>query len=236
MTLYYQDDLVTLYHGDCREITDWLEADVLITDPPYGRSWRQGDVRRSDSKLTQARNAASTTGIANDSDISMRDTALQMWGDRHGDRKAIVFGDLMLSPPLRNKLTCIYYKTDQAAGLRGAIGGVRRDAEAIYLIGRWPVGIGGRSSVFVSRQRLTSATGVVAANGGHPHTKPNEVMEELVLLTDGSVADPFAGSGSTLVAARNLNRRAVGVEVEERYCELIAKRLSQDTLFGGVGA
>jgi predicted RNA methylase len=229
-TPYYEDDLVTLYHGDCRDITAWLEADVLVTDPPYGRKWRQGDVRRSDSTLTQARNAASLTGIANDSDTSARDAALTRWGDRLG----IVFGDLMLAPPAGNRLTCVYYKTDQAAGLRGAMGGVRRDAEAIYLIGPWPSGIGGRSSIFASRQRLTSATGVVAASGGHPHTKPNEVMEELVNLTSGSVADPFAGSGSTLVAAKQLGRRAIGVELEERYCETAAKRLTQDTLFGGV--
>jgi predicted RNA methylase len=228
---YYQDDLVTLYHGDCREITAWLEADVLVTDPPYGRAWRQGDVRRSDSRLVQARNAASETGIANDQDTSVRDTALAAWGTH---RRGIVFGDLMLAPPSGNKLTCVYYKTDRAAGLRGAMGGVRRDAEAIYLIGPWPTGIGGRSSVFASRQRLTSGTGVVAANGGHPHTKPNEVMEELLLLAEGVVADPFAGSGSTLIAAKSLGRPAIGVEDEERYCEIAAKRLAQDTLFGGV--
>jgi hypothetical protein len=232
---YYEDDLVTLYHGDCREVTAWLDADVLVTDPPYGRAWRQGDVKRSDSSLTQARNSASLVGIANDGSTEVRDAALTLWG---ADRKAIVFGDLMLAPPAGNRLTCVYYKTDRAAGLRGAIGDVRRDAEAIYLVGPWPVGIGGRSSIFVSRQRITSQSGVVATNGGHPHTKPNEVMEELILLTPtaSAVGDPFTGSGSTLVAARNQGRRAIGVEIDERYCEIAARRLAQDTLFGGDAA
>lgn len=224
---YYTDDLVTLWHGDCREVTTWLEADVLITDPPYGIAWRQGDVKRSDSRRFQRKNA--TERIANDQDTGARDDVLGLWGDR----RAVVFGSLSLPPPSGTRLTCVYHKTDAAAGLRGAVGGVRRDAEAIYLVGKWPSGIGGRSSVFASRQRLTSSTGAVVAAGGHPHTKPNEVMEELILLTDGMIADPFAGGGSTLVAAKNLGRRAVGVELEERFCEVAAKRLAQDTLFGG---
>jgi len=66
------------------------------------------------------------------------------------------------------------------------------------------------------------------------HRKPNPVMEWLVNATEGVVADSFAGSGSTLIAARNLGRKAIGVEIEERYCEIIARRLDQMCLdFGG---
>lgn len=220
MTPYYQDDAVTIYHGDCREVTVWLSGDVMVTDPPYGRSWRQGQIG------TAAKNDASE-GIANDQDTGARDDVLAMWGAR----PAIVFGDLMLPPPGRTKLTCVYHKADGAAGLRGAIGGIRRDCEAIYLVGKWPSGIGGRSSLFRTRRQITGANGAVAKSGGHPHTKPDDVMNELVMMAPpGIIVDPFMGSGSTLRAAKDLGRKAIGIEVEERYCELAARRLGQEVL------
>lgn len=227
MKPYYEDDAVTLYHGDCREVTAWLAADVLVTDPPYGRDWRQGELKGHYSgNLNQ--------GIANDKSTGIRDAALAMWGT---DRPVIAFGDLMLAPPTGTKLVCIYRKPADA-GLRGAMGGVRRDAEAIYLLHQWKSGIGGRSSVFATRAATVGgSSGVAARSGGHPHTKPGDVMSDLIVLTSGVVADPFAGSGSTLVAAKALGRKAIGVELEERYCELIAKRLDQGVLdFGGDAA
>lgn len=224
MNPYYADDLVTLYHGDCRELTAWLEADVLVTDPPYGRAWKQGDTR---SVYGWA--ADNHAGIANDSTTEARDAALAMWGDR----PAFVFGDLMLAPPLGTKHVLIYDKGHDA-GFTGAVGGYRRNVEAIYLIGPGHgSGLGGRSAVVSTR---SSAGGNLARTTGHPHTKPLDVMGALIndgVPTDKAVADPFAGSGSTLFAAKCLGRRTIGVELDERYCEIAASRLAQDTLFGG---
>ena len=74
-----------------------------------------------------------------------------------------------------------------------------------------------------------------AAGRWHPHEKPHSLMCSLIAKCPrGIVADPFAGSGTTLRAAKDEGRRAVGVEVDERYCEIAANRLTQDTLFGGV--
>lgn len=216
---YYQDDLVTLYHGDCRHITEWLSADVLVTDPPYGRGWKQGRARRG--RYTDDSHA----GIAGDLDTSTRDTALQMWGDRHG----VVFGDLMLAPPAGTKQVGVYHKAADA-GNKGTFGGFRRDIEAVYLIGPWKAGLNGRTSVLSSGASLQGGSHGLTGRYGHPHAKPVDIMEQLIAsCPPGVIADPFAGSGSTLVAARNQRRCVIGVEVEERYCELIARRLDQVT-------
>lgn len=222
---YYQDDLVTLYHEDCRDIREWLDADVLVIDPPYGRGWKQG--RHWDAKHTDDRHA----GIVGDSDTSVRDAALDMWGT---PRPALVFGDPMLQPPTGTKLVGFYRKPPNA-GTRGAIGGFRRDVEVFYLLGAWPSGLGGRSSVVATSSPSQGNPSSPQGRYAHPHTKPLDVMETLVEgCPPGVIADPFAGSGSTLVAARNLGRHAIGVEIEERYCEMAALRLSQGALmFGG---
>ena len=233
-TPYYEDEHVVIYHGDCLELADlWTCADVLVTDPPYGRAWRQGEIR--DTRGTVKRqNSLSREGIRNDDTTLCRDAALVAWGRG----PAIVFGDLMLGPPTGTQLVCVYHKTNPTSGLRGAIAGVRRDAEAVYLMG-WPSGIGGRSSVFATSRQMSAAHGIVTKDGGgHPHTKPDDVLGALLALTpDGaSIADPFMGSGSTLVAAKGIGRRSIGVELEERYCEIAAKRCAQEVLDLGASA
>ena len=85
-----------------------------------------------------------------------------------------------------------------------------------------------RSEVFRHAVEFQGATG--ADYLGHPTQKPVDLMRRLVAMTTGVVADPFAGSGSTLRAAKDLGRKAIGIELDERYCEIAAKRLAQEVL------
>jgi site-specific DNA-methyltransferase (adenine-specific) len=219
---YYADDLVTLYLGDCREVTEWLAADVLVTDPPYGRGAAGIDSSNRSMTMPGLPTDLEYRPIIGDEDTSLRDGALRAWGNR----PAAVFGDLRIPAPAGTLLVSIYQKPPDA-GYR-SVAGFRRDVEGIYLI-NLPSGYGGRSSVISTGRRR--AGGPMALRHGHPHAKPLDVMETLIdACPPGVIADPFAGSGSTLVAARNLGRRAIGVELDERYCEAAARRLSQGVL------
>lgn len=211
---YFQDEYVTLYHGDCLTVDAWLAADVLVTDPPYGIAWKKGHNKKAKSQAH--------AGIQNDGDTGARDEVLGRWGER----PAVVFGSWRAPAPEKVKQTLIWRKPADA-GVVGSTTGFRTDTELVFLTGPWPKRNAYRSSV------LTTDTGMHAYLTGHPHSKPVAVMSALIEATAGVVADPFAGSGATLLAARNLGRKVIGVELEERYCELIAKRLSQQTLFEG---
>lgn len=218
-TPYYEDDGIQLWLGDCREVDAWLGADVLLTDPPYGRNWKQGRARQ---RGTDDRH----TGIAGDKDTTTRDEALALWGDR----PAIAFGDPLLAPPHGTKQVCVYRKPVDA-GNKGAFGGFRRDIEVIYLVGPWRSGLNGRTSVLATTAALQGGSHGITGRTGHPHTKPLDVMLQLIeACPPGVIADPFAGSGSTLVAAKQMGRKAVGVEIDERYCEMAARRLAQGVL------
>lgn len=219
---YWSDETgdVVLYLGDCRKITGWLTADVLVTDPPYGRKILGIDSSNRTVGRTYCRTNKDNP-IIGDEDTGPRDAALEAWGKR----PAMVFGDLRIPCPQGTGHILIYRKPTDA-GYRSAAG-FRRDVEGICLL-NLPAGYGGRSSVIESGARMIGGQFGPAGRYGHPHAKPVDVMETLIAACPpGVIADPFAGSGSTLVAARNLGRRAIGVELEERYCELAARRLSQ---------
>lgn len=252
---YYSDDHVTIYHGDCLDpelVPLWCAADVLVTDPPYGIDWTDHGIART---FHTDRNAGNYNGahrakrtIMNDKTTAVRDAALAAWGTN----PAFVFGALKLSPPEATRQVAIYAKPADAGGLSG-VATVRRDAEAIYILGdsdEWqrPKGRTPRASIPQSRRqpsewrssvfttsfaRVGGIDGIVAQSG-HPHAKPTDVLRDLISLHSGVVADPFMGSGSTLRAAKDIGRKAIGVELDERYCEVAAKRMGQEVLdFGG---
>lgn len=211
MKPYYQDDLVTLYHADCLKHPDlWTSADVLCTDPPYGyaHSSNQEGVFKGEV-------------IANDQDLEARNRVLAEWGDK----PALVFGSWKMPKPAGTHTVLIWDK-GMASGMGDLSIPWKPNTEEIYVLGRGFVGHRG-SSV------LTGKVVTWASKGReHPNQKPRSLMVELLEKCPAPwvVADPFAGSGSTLVAAKQLGRRAIGVELEEHYCEIAAQRLAQDAL------
>lgn len=211
MKPYYEDDFVTLYHGDCLEQTEWLEADVLITDPPYGIAWEAGS-------LNDKRNVRqnSQQSIASDESLDVRDKALDIWGNKYG----IVFGTWKMERPKNTTNVLIWHKANKQPGV--LTHPFYSNHEEIYTLGTGFIGKPMQSVVTTNEHR-----GMQPRLIGHPTPKPIGLMEKLISKTEGLIADPFAGSGATLVAARNLGRKAIGVELEEKYCEIIATRLSQ---------
>lgn len=210
---YYSDEFVTLFLGDCLEVREWLAADVLVTDPPYGMAYESNWNR-------DKRNAKVGTPIAADSGTGARDVALAVWGNR----PALVFGKWTQPRPAATRARLIWDKQVQGTGDLSIPWGPTD--EEIYVLGTGFVGK--RGTNIISAQMLMSGD---RRRPEHPTPKPLDLMQALIAkCPPGVIADPFAGSGSTLVAAKALGRRAIGVELEERYCEISARRLAQDVL------
>lgn len=223
MSLYYQDDHVTLYHGDClTEYREWLTADVLVTDPPYGTQFsadnakggygrRQNAAGNSRHASTGKNNSSAGFTIAGDSTTATRDAALAAWGNK----PAIAFGSPRLpDPPGHWDDRLVWDK--KRPGMNG--GPFRYTHESIYARGMVRAN-NGTFSVYTIYPDQTD----------HIHAKPVALMTALMATCPpGIIADPFSGSGSTLMAAKNLGRKVIGVELEEKYCEIIAKRCAQD--------
>lgn len=220
MNPYYEDDLVTLYHGDClSDIRDyWLDADVLVTDPPYGIGW----VQRIGGYEGAGSYELVPSAVNNDSSIDARDRCLALWGKR----PAVVFGSWKAPRPKGVNHRLIWDKQGARPGpLNAPFYSVD---EEIYILGAgFRKSSPPQRSIISTKETRSSEVSKI----GHPTPKPLPLMETLIgRCPTGSIADPFAGSGSTLVAAAALGRTAIGVELEEKYCELIANRLSQGVL------
>ena len=206
MKPYYQDDLVTIYHGDCRE---WMpEADVIVTDPPYGINAVHRSGKTGGRGLAENRVYIPVHGDDEPMDMT--------WLLARPERK-VIFGADHFEHPVGRLLVW-----DKRVGLPS---NNFADAEVAW------DSVPGAVRLYRHRQMGMLDDGLGDIGRVHPTQKPESVMRWVLgLLPPGTILDPFMGSGSTLVAAKSLGRKSIGIEIEERYCEVAAQRCSQEVL------
>lgn len=213
---YYQDDLSTLYLGDCIDLSEiWTTAESLLTDPPYGMSYKAGKNATGNGRNKAWTSRWTGVEIEGDRSIAVRDEALVAWGD---EKPALVFGTWKRPAPAGVREMLVWDKKI-SIGMGALDIPWRPSWEAIYVLNR---GFVGRRSHGVLCYGLATRA---PERKMHPNAKPLALIKDLVAKLPGIVADPFAGSGTTLLAASELGRQSIGVELDERFAETAAKRL-----------
>ena len=210
---YYSDDAVEIYHGDCRELLANIKSDAIVTDPPYGTEAYGWD------HLPQ----------------------VSLSGPR------AVFGRLPEMLPLLTPapdIVVTWWPSNADCIGRSRVG-VHRQAHIIAFwepsgeirkphasptsisLGWYAPGL----EADVWRDPHPHA-GFQKSEYSHPTEKPVGLMQRVIRLLggEGTILDPFMGSGTTLRAAKDLGRKAIGIEIEERYCEIAARRCAQEVM------
>ena len=215
MKPYYDHAGITIYHGDCREVLPTLgTVDLVLSDPPYGIG--------VDRAMHATSGQRSGRGCARKGSYS--DTA---WDDQPPEAATLASviaaglnsclwgGNYFALPPAR----CVLVWDKENGDTKFA------DCELAWTTFDMPVRIYHHMWNGMIRKGRESRF-------GHPTQKPLALMAWCILLAPDPkvILDPFMGSGTTLRAAKDLGRRAIGIEIEERYCEIAAKRLSQEVL------
>lgn len=220
MTPYYgPTEGVTIYHGDCREVLPLLTFDVVVMDPPYGVAFAGKSTKHTASSGVGYTMFEDTPEYVSDV-VAPLVASLVAAGRRvvmtPGSRNAWLY-------PRPAAMGTIFYPAGAGNGRWGFT-----CSQPIFYYGADPRlarGMGSTPDSFAST--------VAAEQNGHPCPKPLSTMTWLVVkasLPGETILDPFMGSGTTLVAAKAIGRRAIGIEIEERYCEIAAKRLAQGAL------
>lgn len=251
MTPYYSDEWVTLYHGDCREVLPTLGlVDAIITDPPYssGGMYRADRATATVSKYQISHETTRSYGAFSGDNRDQRSfekwvddwasMCLKLVGEGGGlgvfidwRNVACVIDAVQVAGWVYRGLTPWHKGTD----LRPNKGWFRRNVEFIVWGSAGPLITGPQVE-----EKTYDGLFVARVNDGdkqHQTGKPVSLMEHMLSIRPEwrRYLDPFAGSGSTLVAAKRLGLQAIGIELDERYCEIAAKRLDQGVLdFGGV--
>ena len=224
MKPYYDDGLARIYHGDCREVLGELPrdtADAIVTDPPYGQNY--------------VSNRGTMGGVVGDDGTLDVPAALVLAcrALRRG-RHAYIFGRFDLSTtPLTAAVELVWDK--QIIGMGNLSLPWSESHEpitfAVYELSAANRAKGyGRLAARMRQGSVIRCQRVQSGEATHPTQKPVPLLRQLIessSVMGELVLDPFMGSGSTLVAATLEDRRSIGIEVEERYCEIAAKRLAR---------
>ncbi len=248
---YYKETGITIYHGDCREVLPTLPAaDLIFTSPPYNLGgspwphlghWKPGDSAGGKSKWRNGSDGSGGVSYASHTDsmphseyvIWQRDVLKLCW-DRLSEVGAIFYNHkprviggklwlpLELNPDLPLRQIVIWQRA----------GGMNFNPTAYVPTYEWIMIMA--KEAFRLREKSASGVGDVwyvpqRSDAEHPAPFPLSLpLRAMETTTPGLVIDPFAGIGTTLRAAKELGRSAIGVEIEERYCEIAAKRLRQE--------
>lgn len=229
-TPYYQDDTCTIYHGDCREILDSLpdcfRVDAVVTDPPYGIRFADYLTHR-DSPDTYVGDVVCPI-LACERFIDSGWAAVWQSATTMGR-----WGEWFPRPWFPIALPKTFAQVSPTRG---------RIAAVDYVV-VWPVGDPCEWPPQKQRPRdwfICQTSDMRKRPVGHPCPRPLDGVTQIAgsyCTPGGTILDPFMGSGTTLRAAKDLGRKAIGIEIEEKYCEIAAKRLSQEVLdFGGDAA
>jgi site-specific DNA-methyltransferase (adenine-specific) len=227
VTPYYEQDGITIYHGDCRE---WLESvpacfrvDALITDPPYGVGYSKYASHDDDEDEYPAFIL----------DVVER-------AERHIDNG---YACVMQSAKWARRWHELIPREWRVIALPKTFVQMNMDKRMVYATDYalvWTIGETPKRPGVAPRDWFVCNTADMRTKvKGHPCPRPIDGMKYLVSCASEpgwTLLDPFAGSGTTLHAAKELGRRAIGIEIEERYCEIAAKRLSQGVLPLEMGA
>ena len=211
----YDHGGITIYHGDSAEIFPTLKVvDFILTDPPYGMEWDTNTDRFSGgSEASKAHRGVGRSLQARiQGDNKPFDPTPWMAAPR-----VILFGSNHYAAKLPVGTTLVWIKR-----LDPAFGSFLSDAEIAWMKGG--------HGVYCFRDLTMTAE---AKGRLHPSQKPISLMKWCIGKAGGKglILDPFMGSGTTLRAAKDLGRKAIGIEIEEKYCEIAAKRLAQEVLF-----
>ena len=213
MKPYYEDDSCVIYHGDCREFIGGAPfADLIFTDPPYPREYDAvWDILRD---------------LAVDALPEGKSLVTQLG---HYQLPRVL--DALNVPPLTYRWACMTENSGNQPIMHGS--GVKVCWKPILWFTH-----GKAEKRPIMRDNFAIRRGSFAAARKVHGWGQAIMLEPLTVLTDegGTILDPFMGSGTTLRAAKDLGRKAIGIEIEERYCEIAAKRLAQEVLDLGAAA